>query len=149
MDDKRITGRAPSHREKKHIKKKLDVIISPSIPTLSLLIFILLLLKDFNAEIEDQFHTQKTFAVPDEDLQHKLREDAAAKLVPLYSKFLAMYADVPFSKNKGKHLRYFSFSLFYYNTLFYFHFFVCVSACLLPFNNIIIIDTQQKPWGTC
>eukprot|EP00026_Physarum_polycephalum_P001000 Phypoly_transcript_01001.p1 GENE.Phypoly_transcript_01001~~Phypoly_transcript_01001.p1 ORF type:complete len:708 (-),score=122.75 Phypoly_transcript_01001:98-2221(-) len=85
VDDKRIQGRAPSTKEKKFIKKKLG---------------------EFNAEIEEQFHTQKTFSVPDTDLQNKLRQDAIAKLVPLYSKFLAMYADVPFSKNKGKHLRY-------------------------------------------
>jgi len=85
VDDKRIQGRPPSHRERKFIKKKLG---------------------DFNSEIEEQFHTQKAFSVPDLDLQNKLRQDAAAKVVPLYTKFLAMYADVPFSKNKGKHLRY-------------------------------------------
>jgi len=85
VDDKRITGRLPSSKEKKFIKNKLD---------------------NFNAEIEEQFHTQKTFSVPDTDLQLKLRQDAKEKIIPLYSKFLSWYADVPFSKNKGKHLRY-------------------------------------------
>jgi hypothetical protein len=119
VDDKRIQGRAPSTKEKKFIKKKLGVfsrfptfLFSPFLLFLFFLSFYLSLstytkfTKEFNAEIEEQFHTQKTFSVPDTDLQNKLRQDAIAKLVPLYSKFLSMYADVPFSKNKGKHLRY-------------------------------------------
>ena len=115
VDDKRIQGRPPSHREKKFIKKKLGV-HSFSLPTTPSLSFSFpsprsQRIQEFNAEIEEQFHTQKTFSVPDTDLQMKLRQDAIAKLVPLYAKFLTMYADVPFSKNKGKHLRYVSLSL--------------------------------------
>jgi len=63
-------------------------------------------LNTFNSEVEEQFHTQKNFSVPDADLQKKLRSDTKSKILPLYVSFMDRYSEVPFSKNKGKYFRY-------------------------------------------
>ncbi len=39
-------------------------------------------------------------------LQQELRDLAKQTVVPVYREFLKRYADVPFSKNRGKYERY-------------------------------------------
>jgi len=63
-------------------------------------------LSGFNTEMEEQFHTQKNFSVPDADLQTKLRSAAKSKIIPLYTQFMTRYSDTQFTKNPGKYLRY-------------------------------------------
>eukprot|EP01102_Stenamoeba_stenopodia_P022926 TRINITY_DN9738_c0_g1_i2.p1 TRINITY_DN9738_c0_g1~~TRINITY_DN9738_c0_g1_i2.p1 ORF type:complete len:718 (-),score=173.00 TRINITY_DN9738_c0_g1_i2:44-2197(-) len=62
--------------------------------------------KGFNSAIEDLFYTQKHFLIPDIPLRKEVTGELKNLVVPLYAKFLERYGSLPFSKNRGKYVRY-------------------------------------------
>lgn len=62
--------------------------------------------KTFNKEIEELFDAQKRFSVPDVALREELRNAIAGPLVTQYARCVSRYQDVPFSRNRGKYIRY-------------------------------------------
>jgi len=62
--------------------------------------------KGFNSELEMLYEMQKQFYIPDSELRKLVRNDTASLLLEPYVKFYNMYANLPFSKNKSKYVRY-------------------------------------------
>ena len=60
----------------------------------------------FNDAFESQYNGQRVFAVTDSDLRSQLRTANVQHVVPRYEAFLATYAQVEFSSQPGKYIKY-------------------------------------------
>lgn len=60
----------------------------------------------FNKELEDACKVQRAISVPDVILREGLKRDNAEHIVPQYNAFFESYADVQFSKNPDKYVKY-------------------------------------------
>lgn len=60
----------------------------------------------FNKEIEDISHTQRSYSVPDVELRESLKRDNKEYILPKYTAFYDKYANVAFTKNPEKYVRY-------------------------------------------
>lgn len=60
----------------------------------------------FNKELEDACKTQRAISVPDVILREGLKRDNAENIIPQYNAFFESYADVQFSKNPEKYVKY-------------------------------------------
>lgn len=60
----------------------------------------------FNKELEDACKTQRGISVPDAILREGLKRDNAENIIPKYNAFFESYADVQFSKNPEKYVKY-------------------------------------------
>lgn len=62
--------------------------------------------RKFNEEVINEFNVQKTYAVPDKEMQNELRVLVSSYVVPKYVKFYERYKDVPFTSNLTKYIQY-------------------------------------------
>ncbi|XP_027056688.1 exocyst complex component 7-like [Pocillopora damicornis] len=62
--------------------------------------------KGFNTEFEELYQIQKTYAVPDTQLRDQLRGENVNLILPLYSSFRQKFANLPFTKNPEKYIKY-------------------------------------------
>ncbi|KAJ3033862.1 hypothetical protein HK097_004708, partial [Rhizophlyctis rosea] len=62
--------------------------------------------KTFNTEFEDLYKSQKNYAVPDVDLRAQLMRDVKISLVPMYNRFYGRWANVEFTSNPQKYIKY-------------------------------------------
>lgn len=60
----------------------------------------------FNKELEDACKTQRGISVPDAILREGLKRDNSENIIPKYNAFFESYADVQFSKNPEKYVKY-------------------------------------------
>jgi len=60
----------------------------------------------FNREIEDISTTQKRYSIPDVELRESLKRDNKEYILPKYNSFYDKYANVQFSKNVEKYIKY-------------------------------------------
>ena len=60
----------------------------------------------FNEQFQETAQTQKAYSIPDAELREATRQGVIDMLVPLYTRFLDLYANVQFSKNPGKYILY-------------------------------------------
>lgn len=60
----------------------------------------------FNKELEDACKIQRGISVPDVILREGLKRDNAENIIPQYNAFFESYADVQFSKNPEKYVKY-------------------------------------------
>ena len=60
----------------------------------------------FNREIEDIASTQKKYSIPDVELRESLKRDNKEYILPKYSAFYDKYANIAFTKNPEKYVRY-------------------------------------------
>merc|ERR1719187_2466959 len=60
----------------------------------------------FNKEIEDISSTQKHYSIPDVELRESLKRDNKEYILPKYNSFYEKYANVQFSKNTDKYIKY-------------------------------------------
>jgi len=60
----------------------------------------------FNREIEDISTTQKRYSIPDGELRESLKRDNKEYILPKYNSFYDKYANVQFSKNVEKYIKY-------------------------------------------
>merc|ERR1739838_47363 len=60
----------------------------------------------FNKEIEDISTTQKKYSIPDVELRESLKRDNKEYILPKYNSFYEKYANVQFSKNTEKYIKY-------------------------------------------
>jgi len=60
----------------------------------------------FNREIEDISTTQKKYSIPDVELRESLKRDNKEYILPKYNSFYEKYANVQFSKNVEKYIKY-------------------------------------------
>lgn len=60
----------------------------------------------FNKELEDVCKIQRGISVPDVILREGLKRDNAENIIPQYNAFFESYADVQFSKNPDKYVKY-------------------------------------------
>lgn len=60
----------------------------------------------FNKELEEACKTQRAISVPDVILREGLKRDNAENIIPQYNAFFESYADVQFSKNPEKYVKY-------------------------------------------
>ncbi|CAO1404152.1 unnamed protein product [Diamesa serratosioi] len=61
---------------------------------------------NFNKELEEACRNQRTISVPDVLLREGLKRDNAENLIPQYNAFFEVFADVNFSKNPEKYIKY-------------------------------------------
>lgn len=59
----------------------------------------------FNSEIEEIFHTQKHYTIPDENLRETLKSETIDTIIPKYKTFLDRNKDIKF-KNEAKYIKY-------------------------------------------
>ncbi|XP_028406524.1 exocyst complex component 7-like [Dendronephthya gigantea] len=62
--------------------------------------------KGFNSEFEEICQTQKTYAVPDENLRDELRQENIDLIVNNYRSFQEKYTAIQFTKNVEKYVKY-------------------------------------------
>ena len=62
--------------------------------------------KGFNSDFEEICETQKTYAVPDENLRDQLRQENINIIVPNYRSFQDKYLAIQFTKNVEKYVKY-------------------------------------------
>ena len=60
----------------------------------------------FNKEIEEISSTQKSYSIPDVELRESLKRDNKEYICPKYNSFYEKYANVQFTKNPEKYVRY-------------------------------------------
>jgi len=60
----------------------------------------------FNKEIDEISNTQKSYSIPDVELRESLKRDNKEYICPKYNSFYEKYANVPFTKNHDKYVRY-------------------------------------------
>jgi len=60
----------------------------------------------FNKEIDEISGTQKSYSIPDVELRESLKRDNKEYICPKYNSFFEKYANVPFTKNHDKYVRY-------------------------------------------
>jgi exocyst complex protein 7 len=60
----------------------------------------------FNKEIDEISGTQKSYSIPDVELRESLKRDNKEYICPKYNGFYEKYANVPFTKNHEKYVRY-------------------------------------------
>lgn len=60
----------------------------------------------FNKELEETCKVQRAISVPDVILREGLKRDNAENIIPQYNAFFESYADVQFSKNPEKYVKY-------------------------------------------
>lgn len=60
----------------------------------------------FNKELEETCKVQRCVSVPDVILREGLKRDNAENIIPQYNAFFESYADVQFSKNPEKYVKY-------------------------------------------
>lgn len=60
----------------------------------------------FNKELEEACKIQRAISVPDVILREGLKRDNAENIIPQYNAFFESYADVQFSKNPEKYVKY-------------------------------------------
>ena len=68
-------------------------------------------LKNFNAEFESLYNTQRTYTIPDTELRIQVIGDIKQVLLPLYSRFQERYQQIEFTKNPSKYIKYEKVSL--------------------------------------
>lgn len=77
---------------------------------LVIIIIIILFFQDkfsgFNKEMEDISATQRSYSIPDVELRESLKRDNKEYILPKYSSFYDKYANVAFSKNPEKYIKY-------------------------------------------
>jgi exocyst complex protein 7 len=56
--------------------------------------------------LEEAVKNQKSLSVPDVLLREGLKRDNSEHIIPQYNAFFEMYADVQFSKNPEKYIKY-------------------------------------------
>uniref|UniRef100_UPI00358EF920 exocyst complex component 7-like isoform X1 n=1 Tax=Myxine glutinosa TaxID=7769 RepID=UPI00358EF920 len=62
--------------------------------------------KGFNDGLEEVCRSQKTWAVPDQELRTRLRQEVKRLVLSSYRIFSERYGDLPFSKTPAKYLKY-------------------------------------------
>ena len=60
----------------------------------------------FNKEIDEISSTQKSYSIPDVELRESLKRDNKEYICPKYNSFYEKYANIPFTKNHEKYVRY-------------------------------------------
>ena len=60
----------------------------------------------FNKEIEEISATQRSYSIPDVELRESLKRDNKEYICPKYNSFYDKYANIPFTKNPEKYVRY-------------------------------------------
>ncbi|XP_059615265.1 exocyst complex component 7 [Phlebotomus argentipes] len=61
---------------------------------------------NFNKDLEEAWKTQRGISVPDVILREGLKRDNSETLIPQYNAFFETFADVQFSKNPEKYVKY-------------------------------------------
>ncbi|KAJ3330165.1 Exocyst complex component 7 [Blyttiomyces sp. JEL0837] len=67
--------------------------------------------KNFNAEFDSMYNTQKAYTIPDPELKAQTINDIKTVLLPLYTRFQDRYTQIEFSKNPSKYIKYEKVSL--------------------------------------
>ncbi|GBP03185.1 Exocyst complex component 7 [Eumeta japonica] len=60
----------------------------------------------FNRELEECTRVQRGYSVPDAELRESLKRDNKEAILPPYTRFYDTYANLPFSKNPEKYIKY-------------------------------------------
>jgi exocyst complex protein 7 len=60
----------------------------------------------FNKEMEDISSTQRSYSIPDVELRESLKRDNKEYILPKYSSFYDKYANIAFTKNPEKYVKY-------------------------------------------
>ncbi|KAG0170000.1 exocyst complex component exo70 [Apophysomyces sp. BC1034] len=62
--------------------------------------------KSFNAEFDEIWRAQTTYAIPDAELRNQVIRNVKNVIVPMYGRFLDKYQGTDFTKNPAKYIRY-------------------------------------------
>ncbi|KAF7727801.1 exocyst complex component exo70 [Apophysomyces ossiformis] len=64
------------------------------------------LMDSFNAEFEEIWRAQTTYAIPDAELRSQVIRNVKNVIVPMYGRFLDKYQGTDFTKNPAKYIKY-------------------------------------------